>query len=75
MYLLTSRLYIPLFICDSGNITLPYNHESFGLRTRALDRREYLMIIFVISRQNYVLTPHLNHLNEMVQMRGHNICS
>ena len=32
------------------------------------------MIIFLISHQNYVVTTHLNHLIEAVQMRGHNIC-
>ena len=26
------------------------------------------------SMKLYVMTPHLNRLNEMVQMRGHNIC-
>ena len=44
---------------------------------RALDKREYL----VISRDNfclfciklYIVTPHLNRLDETVQMRGHNI--
>ena len=44
---------------------------------RALDEREYLVIIrdnfccFCIKI--YVVTPHLNRLDEMVQMRGHNI--
>ena len=33
------------------------------------------MIIFLISHRNHiVVTPHLNHLVEMVQIRGHNIC-
>ena len=41
---------------------------------RALDKREYLMMNFLISSQSYVVTPHLNHLVKMVQMRGHNIC-
>ena len=32
------------------------------------------MIIFLILHQKpYVVTPHLNRLVEMVQMRGHNI--
>ena len=26
------------------------------------------------SLKTYVVTPHLNRLDEMVQMRGHNIC-
>ena len=43
---------------------------------RALDKRECLVII--IYRDNfcmktYDVTPHLNCLNETVQMRGHNI--
>ena len=44
---------------------------------RALDKRENLGIIqdnFCYFRiKTYVVTPHLNHLNKMVQMRGHNI--
>ena len=33
------------------------------------------MIISLISHgSQYDVTPHLNHLIEMVQMRGHNIC-
>ena len=46
-------------------------------KTRALDKREYLVIIrdsfckFCIK--TYVVTPHLNRPNEAVQMRGHNI--
>ena len=32
------------------------------------------MIIFLISHQTYDVTPHLNRLDETVQMRGHNIC-
>ena len=44
---------------------------------RALDKKEYLVIIrdnsckFCIK--TYVVTPHLNRLSETVQMRGHNI--
>ena len=42
---------------------------------RALDKREYLMIIFsYFSSKPYVVIPHLNRLVEMVHMRGHNIC-
>ena len=43
----------------------------------ALDKREYLVIIrdnfceFCIK--TYVVTPHLNHLQETVQMRGYSI--
>ena len=40
---------------------------------RALEKvREYLMIIFYYLNHN-VVTPHMNRLNETVQMRGHNI--
>ena len=44
---------------------------------RALVKREYVVIIrdnfcqFCIK--SYVVTSHLNRLDEMVQMRGHNI--
>ena len=31
------------------------------------------MIIFLISHRNMRCDPHLNRLNEMVQMRGHNV--
>ena len=42
---------------------------------RALDKREYLTIDFAcFSLKPYDVTPHLNHLDETVQMRGHNIC-
>ena len=41
---------------------------------RALDKREYLMIIFsYFSLKPYVVTTHLSRLAETVQMRGHNI--
>ena len=29
---------------------------------------------FFFPLKPYVVTPHLNHLSETVQMRGHNIC-
>ena len=42
---------------------------------RALDKREYLMIIrdnfYQLCIETYVVTPHLNRLVETVQMRGH----
>ena len=45
------------------------------VQSRALDKREYLMIVFsYCSSKPYVVTPHLNRLNETVQVRGHNIC-
>ena len=28
----------------------------------------------LILHKTYVVTPHLNHLDETAQMRGHNIC-
>ena len=45
----------------------------FGNFSRALDKRESLMIIFLLSKP-YVVTPHLNCLVNTVQMRGHSIC-
>ena len=47
------------------------------LENRALDKRGPLMIIegkLFFPLKPYVMTPHLNRLNETVQMRGHNIC-
>ena len=45
---------------------------------RALDKREYLMIIqdkfSYFSMKTYVVTTHLNGLVKMVEMRGNNIC-
>ena len=34
-------------------------------------KKEYLVIIL---DKTYVVTPHLNHLDETVLMRGHNVC-
>ena len=46
-------------------------------RLRALEKRDYLMIIWEIFHkfciEMFVVTSHLNRLNETVQMRGHNI--
>ena len=58
-----------MFLCS-------FNKKLYLIIT-ALDKREYL----VIKRDNFcyfciktnVVTPHLNHLNEMVQMRSNNI--
>ena len=51
--------------------------KLFANLTRAIDKREYLVTIrdnfFLFCIKTYVVTPHLNHLDEMVQMRGHNI--
>ena len=53
------------------------NHIAMG-KYRALDKREYLVIIrdnfCLFCIKAYVVTPHLNRLDETVQMRGHNIC-
>ena len=47
------------------------------MESRAVDKRVYLVIIrdnfCPFCKKAYVVTPHLNHLAEMVQMRGHNI--
>ena len=44
---------------------------------RALDKKEYLVIIWdnfcLFCIKSYVVIPHLNRLDETVQMRGHNI--
>ena len=44
---------------------------------QALDKREYLVIIrgnfCQFCTKTYVVTPHLNRLDKMVQMRGNNI--
>ena len=43
--------------------------------SRALDKREYLVIIrdtfCQLCTKTYVVTSHLNRLNETVQMKGH----
>ena len=47
------------------------------LTVRAPDKREYWVIIWgnflYFCIKTYVVTPHLNRLDETVQMRGHNI--
>ena len=55
---------------------LIYMKQKKNCSHRALDMREYLIIIFFLffSLKPYVVTPHLNHLIETVQMSGHNIC-
>ena len=40
---------------------------------RALDKGEYLMILGLILHKTYVVTHHLNRLDETVQMRSYNI--
>ena len=44
---------------------------------RIQDKREFLVIIrdnfCTFCIKTYVVTPHLNRLDETVQMRGHNI--
>ena len=48
------------------------------MMNRALDKKKYLMIMRDVfsyfSFKLYVMTPHLNRLDETVQMRDHNIC-
>ena len=57
--------------------SLKFNKDYTTDTDRALDKREYLVIIgdnfckFFIK--TYVVTPHLNRLDKTVQMRGHNI--
>ena len=50
---------------------------GYTLQFRALDMKEYLVIIrgnfCQFCTKAYVVTPQLNHLNKTVQMRGHNI--
>ena len=45
---------------------------------RALDSREYLMIIIIffliLIKTIYIMTPHLSRLVKTVQMRDHNLC-
>ena len=54
-------------------------HVYMYLQTayRGLEKREYLLIsrdnIMLILHKTYVVTPHLNRLDQMVQMRGHNM--
>ena len=52
------------------------NLTAYHIIFRAPHKREYLVIIRVnssFSAKNHIVTPHLNRLNETVQMRGHNI--
>ena len=48
-----------------------------NIQVRALDQREYLVIIEAnfcqFCTKTYVVTPHLNRLDETVQIRSHNI--
>ena len=53
-----------------SNSDCSFGHQA--IRIRALDKREYLMILFLIS--HLIVTHHLNCLDEPVQMRSHNIC-
>ena len=60
----------------SKNGIYSWRRESLYV-ARALDKREYLVIIrdnfCKFCMKTYDVTPHLNRLNEMVQMKGHNI--
>ena len=55
----------------------PQKTSEQNTANRALDKREYLLIIMdnfcQCGTKTYVVTPHLNCLNETVRMRGHNI--
>ena len=44
------------------------------IESKALDKREYLVIIRDNFCQYCIVTPHLNCLNKMILMRGHNVC-
>ena len=54
-----------------------FSYGKYIISIRALDKREYLVMIKDIFSyfciKTYVVTPHLNRLDETVQMRGHNI--
>ena len=81
VYICTSPLRFVLFFSILGLKEIPVfvssssNHLNKTV-SKALDNKEYLMIIFLIfSSKPYVVAPHLNCLDEMVQMRGHNMFS
>ena len=55
-----------------------YMYKNYqNCQNRAVDKREYLVIIrdnfCSFCLKTYDLTLHLNRLDETVQMRGHNI--
>ena len=62
-----------------ANIANPHHANQVQIFRvyRALDKREYLVIIrdnfCLFCIKSYVVTLHLNRLDETVQMRGHNI--
>ena len=60
-----------MIICSEIQIVLN------TIYSRALDKKEYLMIIFLFLIETYNVIAHLNRLDEshheMVQRRGHNI--
>ena len=55
----------------------PCSEKYTNTGSRDLDKKEYLVIIrdnvCQFCMKPYVVTPHLNRLDETVQMRGHNI--
>ena len=63
-------LNVGCMVCCTGDGVQDCNY-------RALDKREYLAIIrdnfCLFCIKTYVVTPHLNCLDETIQMRGHNI--
>ena len=56
--------------CETGNMEL--------VCMQTLDKRKYLIMIWDnfchFCTKTYVVTLHLNRLDETVQMKGHNIC-
>ena len=86
-YLLLQAFKPYLVTSEQQNIsrTLVYLEAAVGLdllkwvcgNFRAVGKREYLVIIrdnfCKFCSKTYVVTPHLNRLNETVQMRGYNI--
>ena len=61
-----------------GECSVTGHQENYCMQhttyIRALDKREYLMIIFFyFSSKPYVVKFHLNHFVMTVQMRSHNI--
>ena len=61
-------------ICRHG---LLLSSQVLNYLGRALNKRENLVIIrdnfCYFNTKTYVVTPHLNRLVKMVQMRGHNM--
>ena len=58
-----------------GQLSWQRTENQSMMGTRAVDKREYLVIIrdnfCQFCTKTYVVTPHLNHLDKTVQMRRH----